>query len=338
MWIHAPSLIFQPVQELAELNSESERLSLLEQFCTWKSKPVSRESWRNIWKTNSSIRRLSGILYQRSSVNRGVEKWISSLPDSPAHLGLLRVSEEGPTMNEISGQTSPDLSESSGFQFSLGKMFMESTATTTTPYDPNFERWVSRLRREFSLRKRSAHLIRESGFSLWPTVTQDAVGMRTKRYAQGGNPLSRAVILWPTHTVMEAGKVTNRANYGQIGLSNHPALVGYPSRAKMQKSQLGDGQLTDPDSHHSHHSPKSTINGDHSFQRIPYSNQQSAQTHQCSQRCRRLSAIFCEHLMGFPPLWTFPFVPQGTQWFRRWRQSLSRLLQTIFEEEEPSPT
>ena len=42
---------------------------------------------------------------------------------------------------------------------------------------------------------------------------------------------------WPTPTAMEAGKIGNRANYGQKGLSNHPAIVGLPDRDKMKKSE-----------------------------------------------------------------------------------------------------
>ena len=42
----------------------------------------------------------------------------------------------------------------------------------------------------------------------------------------------------------EAGKIANRPNFGNVGLSNHPALVGYPERLKMKKSRKGDGQRT----------------------------------------------------------------------------------------------
>lgn len=41
---------------------------------------------------------------------------------------------------------------------------------------------------------------------------------------------------WPTPTVMEAGKVGNQANHGQLGLSNHPAIVGQVERPKGVKS------------------------------------------------------------------------------------------------------
>ncbi len=47
-----------------------------------------------------------------------------------------------------------------------------------------------------------------------------------------------------TPTAAEAGKISNQANYGQQGLSNHPAIVGHPEREKMEKSRRDEGQST----------------------------------------------------------------------------------------------
>ena len=44
--------------------------------------------------------------------------------------------------------------------------------------------------------------------------------------------LKDAVESWPTPTVAEGTKSPNQANYGQIGLSNHPSIVGLPTREK----------------------------------------------------------------------------------------------------------
>ena len=85
----------------------------------------------------------------------------------------------------------------------------------------------------------------------WPTPDSSQRGnrasdlqvegtMQVKRRNSGqrrGMDLETAAHLWPTPTAMEAGKIGNRANYGQIGLSNHPAIVGLPDREKMKKSE-----------------------------------------------------------------------------------------------------
>jgi len=81
----------------------------------------------------------------------------------------------------------------------------------------------------------------------WPTPTQD-ISERSKNYAQGGTPLSKQVKqeYWPTPTAAEAGKIGNRANFGQTALSNHPAIRGETERGKMLKSREGDGRSTQP--------------------------------------------------------------------------------------------
>lgn len=50
------------------------------------------------------------------------------------------------------------------------------------------------------LRPTSARPICASASGLWPTPVADDTGSRSKKYAQGGTPLSLAVKLWPTPT------------------------------------------------------------------------------------------------------------------------------------------
>lgn len=45
--------------------------------------------------------------------------------------------------------------------------------------------------------------------------------------------------MWPTPTVAEAEKVPNAPGYGALSLSNHPAIVGMPSRPRSEKSIPG---------------------------------------------------------------------------------------------------
>ena len=44
---------------------------------------------------------------------------------------------------------------------------------------------------------------------------------------------------WPTPTVAEANKIPATANYGQVGINNHPKIRGYPTRQKMGKDTKG---------------------------------------------------------------------------------------------------
>ena len=81
----------------------------------------------------------------------------------------------------------------------------------------------------------------------WATPkTQDAkhLGMSPSQESRNGPDLTSQVVQWPTPTVAEANKIANRANYGQVGLSNHPNIVGTPDREPMAKSRHGDGRST----------------------------------------------------------------------------------------------
>ena len=49
------------------------------------------------------------------------------------------------------------------------------------------------------------HPTYDGASSLWPTPVADDTGSRTKRYAQGGTPLSLAVRMWPTPKASPSG-------------------------------------------------------------------------------------------------------------------------------------
>jgi hypothetical protein len=44
---------------------------------------------------------------------------------------------------------------------------------------------------------------------------------------------------WPSPTAAEGSKIGSQPNYGQLGLSNHPAIVGEVTREKLEKSRSG---------------------------------------------------------------------------------------------------
>lgn len=108
-----------------------------------------------------------------------------------------------------------------------------------------------------------AHLIRETECGYLPTpAARDHKGSYTKEAlvrkdgkhrldalpqvvdalnGRYGEKIKQAVQskTWPTPTKAEAGKISNQPNYGQIGLSNHPRIVGLPDRPKGKKDVAG---------------------------------------------------------------------------------------------------
>ena len=438
MWIHVPSIPFPSVPGTEELSLDSEQLSQLESSVMWKSNFQQQKSWQNVWKKRLSMRRLSGLLLKPSTLNRGVEKWICSLEGSLASPSASPGRSLEKMIQETSGPTQPDLLGGLGFQSSFLKMCQESSDTTTTPYDPNYERWVTKLRRDSSQRPRLGPLTRGNDSLSWPTPTgtersgtnpntgkgeglnktaknwptpntmdelpprseaankeRFTTGQRagrkhpdnlrefvhsemhpknwpTPRVSSANGPsetelednnpkrrLETEASLWPTPTVAEADKIGNRPNYGQQGLSNHPAIVGYPEREKMSKSRAGDTNSTNPDQwptpnalEHKYRmqgnsqqsngltatSRKSLILSTHQDQETGTdgtgSSENTQTLHQpsakkdtmCSPKCRRLNPAFAEHLMGLPPGWTSVSEPLEMGLYRQWQHSLSELL------------
>lgn len=143
---------------------------------------------------------------------------------------------------------------------------------------------------------------------------------------------------WPTPTVAEADKIGNRPNYGQKGLSNHPALVGKVERKKMNKSKAKDGKSTNPDKEEKRW--PTPLQRDYKgmstrekpaelYLSIPQDPKKQIDGHTCSVSCRRLNPHFAEWLMGLCLGWTSVLEPLETESFQAWQQSLSELLQKI---------
>ncbi len=72
----------------------------------------------------------------------------------------------------------------------------------------------------------------------FPTPTASEKSGINPSTGQGAG-LSKTVNMWPTPTVADANKVTSP--YGQLGLGNHPDIIGRVEREKTTKSVKGDG-------------------------------------------------------------------------------------------------
>lgn len=123
----------------------------------------------------------------------------------------------------------------------------------------SLETWnaeVTTARGDYSQRRNAGQPNAASGSLSWaaPQAHDSAQGktpaqveaMR-KRSGAGVKNLNEQVN-WPNVTVAEAQKIPNKANYGQVALSNHPSIVGTPQREPHVKTYLdgvGPTGLTD---------------------------------------------------------------------------------------------
>jgi hypothetical protein len=200
--------------------------------------------------------------------------------------------------------------------------------TPTTQEISHKDMEVNEKGRRMTKDKKDSHSLNlQDTTANWTTPLADDTGMRKKKFAQGGTALSLQALeeeeRWPTPTVAEADKIGNRPNYGQKGLSNHPALVGKVERKKMNKSKAKDGKSTNPDKEEKSW-PTPEI-----YPSIPPDPKKQIDGHTCSVSCRRLNPHFAEWLMGLCLGWTSVSEPLETESFQAWQQSLSELLQKI---------
>ena len=316
MWIHVPKISSASVADTEELNLDSTQpwVAELVQSVTWKTNSILPRSLRHVWKTAPSIRLLSGLTCEPLTQSRGVAQWISSLEASRAnHIQLPpRQDSEQTTRENLAGK----LSESPtglDFQSSFLKMSPESSDSIGTPFDPNYERWVIRLRRDYSQRPKQAHRTRGSDYSYWPTATQDSVTTRKERYAQGGNPLSLEAVNWPTVRTQMTRSIQVREDGYHSNLEEAVAEFFATPTARDLKGFDPPGK-------------KNPSKDPQQYLSIPQAPMTTRDGHTCSTSCRRLNPRFVEMLMGLPQGWTDASEHLGTELFRAWQQELGNTL------------
>ena len=149
----------------------------------------------------------------------------------------------------------------------------------------------------------------------WPTPTQDSATERTKKYAQGGKPLTVVAVYqeaknWPTPTASEALKKGAQPQYGQICLSNHPIIVGPVTREKKVKSG-NEKKWATPTTrdHKGSYSPEALVRKD-GKSRMDLLPQQAQYDETNISKVGKLNPSWVEQLMGLPVKWSM--LPEPT--------------------------
>jgi hypothetical protein len=194
-----------------------------------------------------------------------VDAWTSSLADSRANHSALLESVQALKTHDTYSRTSGTELERANLELFSSKMLKE-LSQVRPPMESRFSSmssgswkdWVTEQRQEFSQRVKSAHLTRESGSSSWATPqafdhvnivrtpeklaqtraekNAGCMNLREQVHYPNMNHSRKAAKNWPTPTTAEGTKIGNQPNFGQVGLSNHPSIVGQPDRAKLNKS------------------------------------------------------------------------------------------------------
>jgi len=267
MWILPKQLhTSASVADTKALGLDSEAFSqICERSLTWRGKDSLSRTWLQRWKRESWIQHLSTRTLKPSHTESFVDAWTSSLADSRANHSALLESVQALKTQGISSHTSETESGSANLELFSSKTLKE-LSQVRPPMESRFSSmsseswkdWVTEQRQEFSQRVKSAHLTRESGSSSWATPqafdhvnivrtpeklaqtraekNAGCMNLREQVHYPNMNHSRKAAKNWPTPTTAEGTKIGNQPNFGQVGLSNHPSIVGQPDRAKLNKS------------------------------------------------------------------------------------------------------
>lgn len=254
MWI-IPSDTFQFAAATEALTLDCEQFCQhAEQSLTWRSKHTPARTWLQRWKRSCWMQRLSGQTYAPSTLDPFADTSTLYLEAFPASRIQRAAHEKQMQTHGTFSLTSNGLSQNANLlAFSLKTSRASSQQNLLELPKPRFS---------------------SMSWEDWKAAVTEQRGAYTARQklerptSETGSSFSR----WPTPTVAEAGKISNRANNGQVGLSNHPSIQGKCKRMPLNKSRCGQ-----PDQSRSNTITKSR---------------------------GQLNPAWVEQLMGLPPGWT----------------------------------
>lgn len=175
-------------------------------------------SWRG-WRTRPWIARLSGTMLSRSEAQRCLSTWADSTLCGPSCARGTRASHSvAPesalvrTIRDIYGRGSLDSLKSFARESCSLKMYLDTCEMGSREFTGTFVEWVTGLRRDYLVRRRSAQVIDESDclFSgAWRTPDADVrSGLPLRTHARSRVRLKYQVDSWPTplvHDVTQRG-------------------------------------------------------------------------------------------------------------------------------------
>ena len=159
----------------------------LEEFCrtcekslSWRGKDSLSRTWLQRWKRESWMRHLSSRTLNNSLTESFVDKWTSYLADSRANPSVVQDNVKQLMTLDTCSHTSEMESGTANLELFSSKMLEESSQPRqgtenqfSNMSSENWKDWVTEQRQEYSQRKKSAHLTRESEYSSlgWPTAS-----------------------------------------------------------------------------------------------------------------------------------------------------------------------
>jgi hypothetical protein len=237
-----------------------------------------------------------------------VESWTSFPEDSRASHSQLLESVKLLKTPDTSSPTSQTESENANLEFAFSKTYKESSPAKQ-PTESQFSNmsseswkdWVTEQRQEYSQRKKSAHLIRESESLSWGTpnsrdwkdsmnTVPPSIG-KTRGLSLGQGVAAELQKNWPTATARDwkgCGNAINRKD-GKHRIDNLEAVIKYGHPDQANPNTNGKSRESWP-------TPRETMSRDATYDRGKGNFGEVARG--------KLNPDWVEHLMGLPAGWT----------------------------------
>jgi hypothetical protein len=330
------------------LISDSDEFSqLCAQSLTARGKDSAARIWSAKLKRDSWMQLLFGRTLRPSHGSSFVDAWTSFQADTLASRSQPPASASAPKTQDTSGRTSAQELTLFDLESVSSRTSKDTLPSGCVTFCATWASWVTERRLAFSQRLKSARRTSESGSLSWPTANardwKDGSADCNQRAIDAGHQVTLAraatcwstpstmagamypesnaakrnspslasqVVMWPTPTTAEAGKISNQANFGQMGLSNHPEIVGIPTRPRMNKSgrvaQASDNK--DGSRQESWATPQAhDAQGPKTLEQIAVMRAKGHGVKNLNEQCNgKLNPRWVETLMGLPIGWTMP--------------------------------
>ncbi len=203
MWLIVPETSCPSAQESADSNSELVSLStiserLVASSVQWKGKPLLSPAWSRRWKQGGFIRRLSGLTLPHSTLEVGVDSFISSLRATHAKTTPTPETEPVPMESDSSPPKCVALPKSAGLILSSERTSRGTLTDSSMPSSHHWKGWATALRREYSARPKLEIPCSASDCSSWPSAKTVAGSWERDRNGNVYQTLEGAAKNWAT--------------------------------------------------------------------------------------------------------------------------------------------
>ena len=170
MWILPKQIISASALDMEALISDCEEFSqVAEQSLMWRSKLSQLRTWRQRWKRESWIKRLSGRILKHSMQNHFVAWWTSSLAATRVNRSVPQESDSEKMTPDIFGRFCAEQYELFAPEESSSKTSKDTSRWDCPQSSAIWKKIVTEQRGEYSVRLKSEQVTKERESSSWPT-------------------------------------------------------------------------------------------------------------------------------------------------------------------------